>query len=142
MKLTRHTDYALRMLLYLAARPDRLCSIGEIAGAYRISQNHLMKVANELGRAGHIVTVRGRNGGLRLARPAGEINIGAVVRDTEEGFNLVDCTDCLIATACGLPGALNQATRAFIGVLDGYSLADISGQRAAMAALIENASHH
>lgn len=137
MKLTRHTDYALRMLLYLAARQDRLCSIAEIARAYDISQNHLMKVANELGRLGHVDAVRGRNGGLRLGRPAAAINLGRIVRDMEQGFELVDCTACVIAPACGLPGVLAQATRAFIGVLDGYSLADISGRRGDMAALLD-----
>lgn len=136
VKLTRHTDYALRVLLYLAARPDRLCSIAEIARAYDISQNHLMKVANELARAGHVDAVRGRNGGLRLARPAAEINIGAVVRDTED-LDVVDCGDCIIAPACGLTGALASATRAFITVLDSYTLADISRQRARIATLLE-----
>ncbi|WP_380872787.1 HTH-type transcriptional regulator NsrR [Sphingomonas sp. DBB INV C78] len=135
MKLTRHTDYALRMLLYLAAHPDRLCSIAEIARAYDISQNHLMKVANELGRIGHIETVRGRNGGLRLARPANEIILGTVVRDMEEGFDLVDCGGCVIVPVCGLPGVLRQATRAFVETLDRYSLADIGGPKGGMAAL-------
>lgn len=109
MKLTRYTDYALRVLLYLGARPDRLCSISEMAGAYAISQNHLMKVVHDLGKAGFVASVRGRLGGIRLARPPGEIIIGSVVRHTEDGFDLVDCGSCIIAPACGVTGVLSEA---------------------------------
>src|SRR3546814_5564819 len=91
MKLTLFTDYSIRVLLHLAARPERLCSIAEVAQAYRISQNHLMKVVNDLARSGYIDSVRGRGGGIRLGKPPADINIGALVRHTEEGFNLVDC---------------------------------------------------
>ncbi|MFD2676846.1 Rrf2 family transcriptional regulator [Camelimonas lactis] len=136
MRLTRYTDYAMRVLLYLGARPDRLCSIAEIAGAYRISQNHLMKVVNDLGRAGYVASVRGRAGGVRLARDPSAINIGAVVRHTEEGFDLVDCGGCVIAPACGLTGALREALAAFLAVLDGYTLADLLAKRSDMARLL------
>ncbi|GAA0641248.1 Rrf2 family transcriptional regulator [Brevundimonas lenta] len=135
MRLTRYTDYALRVLLYLGARPERLCSISEIAGAYGISQNHLMKVVNDLGRAGYLSSVRGRTGGLRLSRAPVEINVGAVIRHTEDGFDLVDCGSCVIAPACGLTGALGQALAAFMAVLDGYSLEDLLSKRADMLAL-------
>ncbi|MEF9604514.1 Rrf2 family transcriptional regulator, partial [Paracoccus sp. PXZ] len=84
MRLTRYTDYAMRVLLYLGREPERLCSIGEIAQAYGISQNHLMKVINDLVHAGFLASLRGRNGGIRLARPPAEINIGALVRHTED----------------------------------------------------------
>jgi Rrf2 family nitric oxide-sensitive transcriptional repressor len=125
MRLTRYTDYALRVLTYLGARPDRVCSIGEIARAYGISQNHLMKVAHDLGKAGYIEGVRGRAGGTRLARPPRTINVGAVVRQMEEGFDLVECDACAIAPACELTRILDEALAAFMTVLDRYTLADL-----------------
>src|SRR3546814_3847899 len=85
----------MRVLLYLGTRPDQLCSVSEIARAYGVSQNHLMKVANDLVRQGHVTSVRGRFGGMRLGRPPGEINVGAVIRHTEEGFALADCDACV-----------------------------------------------
>ena len=130
MKLTRYTDYALRVLMHLAARPDRLSSIGEIARSYGISQNHLMKVVHDLRKAGYVDAVRGRSGGIRLARPPTEINVGAVVRHTEEGFDLVDCGSCVIAPACGLTGVLGEALGAFMRVLDSYTLGDLTANRA------------
>jgi Rrf2 family nitric oxide-sensitive transcriptional repressor len=136
MRLTRYSDYAMRVLLYLGARPDRLCSIAEVARAYGISQNHLMKVAHDLGKAGYVASVRGRFGGLRLGRPASEINVGAVIRHTEDGFDLVDCGTCVIAPACGLTGALHEALAAFMAVLDSYSLEDLLGRRMDLAALL------
>ncbi len=136
MRLTRYTDYAMRVLLYVGAQDEaRLNPISEIARAYGISQNHLMKVVNDLVNAGYLESVRGRFGGIRLARPAAEINVGAVVRHTEEGFDLVDCGSCIIAPACGLTGALAEALAAFMTVLDGYSLADLLAKRANLAAL-------
>ena len=135
MRLTRYTDYAMRVLIHLAARPDELCSIGEISRSYGISQNHLMKVVNDLARAGYIASSRGRSGGILLGRPAEEINVGAVVRHTEEGFELVDCGSCVIAPACGLNGMLNQALAAFMAVLDRYTLADLSVRKAELRGL-------
>lgn len=136
MRLTRYTDYAMRVLLYLGARPERLCSIAEISAAYRISQNHLMKVVNDLSRAGYVASVRGRSGGIRLGAAPEEIRIGTVVRHTEDGFDLVDCASCLIAPACGLPSVLGEALRAFMDVLDRYSLADLLDRRVSMRALL------
>jgi len=136
MRLTLFTDYSMRVLLYLAARPDRLCSIAEIARAYRISQNHLMKVVNELARSGYVETVRGRGGGIRLGRPAGQINIGALVRHTEEGFDLVDCGSCVISPACGMTGVLREAVQAFLAVLHRYSLADLMDRRGELGRLL------
>ena len=135
MKLTLFTDYAMRTLLYLGARPERLCSIGEVAQAYRISQNHLMKVVVELVRSGHVESVRGRSGGIRLGMPPEEINVGAVVRHTEDGFDLVDCGSCIVAPACGLTGVLKEALGAFMSVLDRYTLADLLAKRGAIAAI-------
>lgn len=136
MHLTRYTDYALRTLIHLASHSDKLCSIAEIARVHGISQNHLMKVANDLSRAGYVEAVRGRAGGLRLALPASEINVGMVVRHTEEGFDLVECAACVISPACGLTGALDAALAAFMRVLDGYSLADLANKRRALRRLL------
>lgn len=135
MKLTRYTDYALRVLLYLGARPDRLCSISEMAKAYNISQNHLMKVVHDLGKAGFVASQRGRRGGIQLARPPAEIRVGAVVRHTEEGFDLIDCGNCIIAPACGMTGVLRQALAAFMSVLDEHTLEDVLAKRVDMLSL-------
>jgi Rrf2 family transcriptional regulator, nitric oxide-sensitive transcriptional repressor len=129
VKLTRYTDYALRVLMHLAARPERLCTIGEISRTYGISQNHLMKVVHDLRKAGFLTAARGRTGGIRLARPAEEITMGSVVRQTEDGFDLVDCASCIIAPACGMTGVLNEATKAFLSVLDSYTLAGVVESR-------------
>ena len=136
MQLTRYTDYAVRVLLHVGARDEgSLSSIGEIAQVYDISRNHLMKVVQDLGQAGFLTTVRGRGGGLKLGRPAGEITIGAIVRHTEGGFDLVDCRTCLIAPACSLPKILNEAVTAFLGVLDRYTLADVLNRKADLRGL-------
>ena len=135
MRLTRYTDYAMRVMLYLGGRSDRLCSIAEIARAYDISQNHLMKVVNDLVNAGYLTSVRGRNGGIALARPPAQINVGEVIRHTEDGFDLVNCGTCVIAPACGLTAALNKAVAAFLAVLDDYSFADLLEQRDVMELL-------
>lgn len=137
MRLTRYTDFALRVLIYLGTQPDRVCSIAEIARAYGISQNHLMKVAHDLGKAGYVESVRGRSGGIRLAHPADRINVGAVVRRTEEGFDLVECESCLIAPACGLTGVLDEALAAFMAVLDRHTLADLLRKRSKLMRLFE-----
>jgi len=137
MRLTRYTDYAMRVLLYLGAQPEKVCSISEIARAYGISQNHLMKVAHDLGKAGYIEGVRGRSGGIRLAKSADQINVGDVVRQTEEGFELVECGTCVIAPACGLTGALDEALAAFMAVLDRYTLSDLLKKRSKLMRLFE-----
>lgn len=136
MRLTLFTDYSMRVLLYLAARPDRLCSIAEVAGSYGISQNHLMKVVNELGRSGYVTSVRGRFGGIRLGKEPEDINIGALVRQTEDGFDLVDCGSCIIAPACGLTGVLKEALGAFLTVLDRYTLEDLMARRQDLSRLL------
>jgi len=140
MRLKSYTDYALRVLMHLAAKPDRLASIGEIARTYRISHNHLMKVVHDLRKEGFLDAVRGRSGGVKLARPAVEISVGEVVRHTEDTFDLVDCGSCVIAPACALTAVLPGARQAFMDVLDGYSLADLvqdrqNGLRALLASL-------
>lgn len=129
MKLTLYTDYSMRVLLYLGANSGRLSSIAEVAQAYGISQNHLMKVVNGLARAGYIESVRGRGGGIRLGKAPEDINMGVLVRYTEEGFDLVDCGSCVIAPACGMTAVLREAVSAFLSVLDGYTLADIMAKQ-------------
>ena len=129
MRLKGYTDYALRVLMHLAAKPERIASIGEIARTYRISHNHLMKVVHDLRKADFLHAVRGRSGGIRLARPAPQITVGQVVRHTEGGFDLVDCGSCVIAPACALTAALHEARSAFMNVLDGYSLEDLVEER-------------
>jgi Rrf2 family nitric oxide-sensitive transcriptional repressor len=130
MRLTLHTDYALRMLMLLAVEPERRHTIEEVARRYDISRNHLMKVAQTLSQAGFLESLRGRGGGLRLERAPASINLGALVRATEDSLALVECFDedtnhCLISPVCGLQGPLQQALRAFLAVLDRYSLADL-----------------
>lgn len=125
MRVTLYTDHALRVLIYLGTYPDHLRSIAEIARAYDISQNNLMKVVSDLSSAGYIVTVRGRFGGIKLARPPRDISLGAVVRHTEGIVDLVDCDSCKVAKVCRLPRIFREALKAFTEVLDTYSLQDI-----------------
>ena len=130
MQLTLYTDYSLRVLLYLGLKPRRMATITDIAQSYGISRNHLVKVVHNLATQGFIHSTRGRGGGITLARPAAEINIGDVVRHTEVNFDLVECFDrerntCPIAVACILKSALYEAQQAFMSVLDRYSLADV-----------------
>jgi Rrf2 family nitric oxide-sensitive transcriptional repressor len=141
MRLTVHTDYALRLLMYLAVKRDALATIADVAASYGISRNHLMKVAHQLGLAGYVETVRGRRGGLKLAKPARAIRLGEVVRRTEPDFALVPCfapmeTACAISSCCALRGALDQAREAFLTVLDGYRLSDLVEPRAPLAKLL------
>lgn len=137
MKLTRYTDYALRAMIYLATHEDKLASIRQIANCYGISQNHLMKIVQDLGQAGFVETVRGRNGGLRLARPAPHITLGALVRHTEGNDRLIDCNACLISPACGLPAVFGEAMEAFFGTLDRYRLADMVARPQMLRALFD-----
>ncbi len=141
MRLTVYTDFSLRVLMYVALQPERLPTIAEIAASYGISKNHLMKVVYQLGLAGYVETVRGKNGGLRLALRPEEIILGAVVRRTEPDMALVPCFDpvngaCAITPACKLRRALHEARAAFLKVLDDYSLADLVENRDALSRLL------
>ncbi|WP_156255523.1 RrF2 family transcriptional regulator [Sandarakinorhabdus oryzae] len=140
MRLTRYTDFALRVLLYLGRQPGELASIAAISRAYGVSQSHLMKVVSDLVGAGYLDSVRGRNGGIRLAKPASEIMIGALVRHTEDDFDLVECATCLIAPACGLTSMFDEALAAFLKVLDGYSLADALARKGDFGHLLRPAA--
>jgi Rrf2 family nitric oxide-sensitive transcriptional repressor len=130
MRLTQFTDYSLRTLLFLSANRDRLVTIQDIADLHAISKNHLMKVVYQLGQTGLVETVRGRNGGLRLAKEPADINIGQLVRTTETDFFMAECFDrasdtCPITNDCKLKHTLNAATKAFLAVLDQQTLADM-----------------
>lgn len=142
MRLTRHTDNALRALIYLGIHageaPSRITDISRRMG---MSQDHLAKVVARLSQLGYVETTRGRDGGVRLARPAAEINVGAVVRGTEDNLALVECFDpatnqCPIAPACALAPALDEALSAFFAVLDGYTLADLTAKPRALTRLL------
>ncbi|MEH6722056.1 MAG: Rrf2 family transcriptional regulator [Qipengyuania sp.] len=133
MQLNLRTDYALRMLMALAAK-DEVISIDWMADHYDISRNHLAKVAQDLVAAGYIVSLRGRGGGLRLARPPAEINVGDVVRSMENLTGFVACMGgkekCVIDGACGLKPALAGAIEAFLTHLDQFDLAQITASQA------------
>lgn len=142
MRLTVYTDYSLRVLIYLAVKPERLSTIDEVADAYGIARNHLTKVVHQLGVAGYVTTVRGKGGGFRLARPPAEINVGDVVRTSETDLALVPCFapicgPCPIIPACGLKGLIHQAVQAFMAVLDGSTLADLVRQPEALRSLLQ-----
>lgn len=143
MRLTQYTDYSLRVLIYLGLQTDgRLSTIHDIAGSYGISENHLMKVVHGLSRLGYVDAVRGRGGGLRLAREPQAISIGAVVRETEDGLVLVECFDaerntCRITDACELHHVLDEARAAFFRVLDRYTLRDLLRPKAQLARLLQ-----
>lgn len=130
MRLTDYTDYALRVLMYLGANPERLVTVEEVASAHAISHNHLTKVVHRLGQAGLVDTVRGRSGGVRLARAPSGINLGAVVRLTEPDFIMVECFDdmhntCMLSPTCVLKRVLGRATAAYLEQLDKLTLADV-----------------
>jgi Rrf2 family nitric oxide-sensitive transcriptional repressor len=129
MYLTRYTDYSLRVLMYVALKGDKISTINEIAISYNISKNHLMKVVQALNNSGYLNAVRGKNGGLRLNGNPEDINIGTVVRETEQALALVDCfpggMGCVITPACQLKIVLSEALEGFFKTLDKYSLADL-----------------
>ena len=134
MRLTNFTDYSLRVLMYVAVQPDGRATIAEIATAFGISESHLTKVVHHLGKRRLLTNVRGHGGGVQLACPAADINLGAIVRATEAEAALVECFNpttnrCVITPVCGLRNALAQAIETFYAVLDRYTLADITRDR-------------
>lgn len=144
MRLTTFTDYCLRVLMHVAVREGGSVTIDEIAESYGISRNHLMKVVSRLGQLGYLATARGRGGGVRLAMQPSEINLGRLVRQTEEDMALVECfqsegTGCVVAPCCRLKGVLREALAGFLAVLDGYTLADLVGPRRQLARLLNMA---
>lgn len=129
MRITRYTDYSIRVLIYLGLKGETLATIQEIADRYGISKNHLMKVVHDLQLRGYVDTIRGKNGGIRLRLQPERINIGRLIRDTEQDMTLVECfgpgNNCIITPFCDLKHILNEALEAFFKVLDGYTLADL-----------------
>ncbi len=141
MRLTTFSDYTLRVLIYLGVHDDEIATVGEIAQAYGISANHLMKVVHHLAQGGYIETARGKGGGMRLGLAPESINIGELVRGTEDNRNLVECFDrdnsgCRIEAACVLRGMLGQALDAFFRSLDAYTLADLIAPKARLANML------
>jgi len=141
MNLTRFSDYSLRVLICAGTHPDRLLTIAEIATAFDVSENHLMKVVHRLAQLELLETLRGKGGGLRLARSPDQINLGWVLRQTEQGLPLVECFDptqsnCKILSACKLQGMLHEAEQGFYAVLDRYTLADLLGARSDLQQLL------
>lgn len=131
MRLTQFSDYSLRLLLYLVEHPDELCRVGDIAARYDVSKPHMAKIAHHLKKLGYVDSVRGKSGGLKLAKFPGDMNIGKIIRQTEPDFFIVECFDkdrgaCRIDGACQLKHALGAATAAFFDVLDKYTLETVS----------------
>jgi Rrf2 family transcriptional regulator, nitric oxide-sensitive transcriptional repressor len=140
MYLTRQADYTMRLLIHLAVQPDSTATIQEVAKRFDISRNHLMKVANRAVRAGYVEAVRGRTGGLRLAKKPNEINVGQVLRAAED-WALVECFErssnrCRVAGGCGLQPILKEAVEAFVAVLDRYTLTDVVQRKAALVQML------
>lgn len=141
MRLTRQTNYAIRILMYCAANGDRLSRVQDIAAANNVSELFLFKILHKLVENGLAQTVRGRNGGVRLGRPAADISLFDVVRVTEESFSMADCfdndaADCPLIDSCSLNSALRKALGAFLEVLASYSIEDIVRSRPNIAALL------
>lgn len=167
MRLTNYSDYALRSLIYLAVRPERplLANISDIANSYGISKSHLTKIIHQLGQLGYIESVRGKNGGIRLARAPKDINLGILIKQIEPDFDLVECfatsandkssdgrqtglpitlidettnnaRGCVISPACQLKSVFFEALTAFINVLERYTLADIINNEDELASLL------
>ena len=141
MRLTRQTNYAIRILMYCAANNDRLSRIPEIAAAYTVSELFLFKILQPLVEARLVETVRGRNGGVRLGRPAAEITLFDVVRVTEENFAMAECfesdaAECPLVDSCALNAALREALNAFFEVLMRHSIADLIAAKPAMRGLL------
>lgn len=141
MRLSKYSDYALRVLMHAALRQPELATIDEVANVFGISRNHLVKVVHMLGRNGFLSTRRGSGGGFTLAKPPSKIVVGDIVRLTEVDAKVIDCKDslnqqCQLVLACRLKGVLSEAASAFFAVLDGYSLADLVKEKSAMRELL------
>lgn len=141
MQLSKFSDYSLRVLVYVAVQAPEKVSIDQITGAYGISRNHLIKVVQRLSALGLLETRRGKGGGIRLGRPAGEIRVGSVVRMTESTVPLLECFDaerntCRLTPACRLKAALREAEDAFFDALDRYTLADVVSNRDSIRRLL------
>ncbi|WP_096436266.1 RrF2 family transcriptional regulator [Alteribacter populi] len=143
MQLTTYTDYSLRLLLYLAVQPkEELSSVKKVADIYNISYNHLTKITYQLGKMGVLETVKGRNGGIRLAKAPEDINIGEIVKMTEDTSGYVECFNeetnmCVLSPACRLKGVLKEAINAYMSVLKQYTLKDLTNNEDILKQLFE-----
>jgi Rrf2 family transcriptional regulator, nitric oxide-sensitive transcriptional repressor len=140
MHLTRHADYTMRLLIHLAVQPEESATIEQIAQRYGISRHHLTKVAHRAVQAGYVTGVRGRSGGLKLARKPTDICVGEVLR-TVEDWRIVECFEaesngCVVAGGCGLQPILKESVEAWFAVLDRYSLADVVGRKSVLVQLL------
>ena len=141
MRLTKQTNYAIRIMMYCAANEGKLSQIPEIASAYNLSEAFLFKILKPIVKHGFVESIRGRNGGIRLARPSAEIKLSEVVRITEDNFAMADCfdadgTDCPLLDHCGLNSALKEALDAFFAVLDKYTINDIANNHSRIDKLL------
>lgn len=139
MKLTKHTDYALRILMYAALQPEgRLLSIQEVTDTYDLSRNHVMKIVQKLGHEGYLKTLRGKGGGFTLGKPPEAINLGELVLCMETTMKIVECEQpfCRILPGCELKGVLAEAVAAFMAVLNRYNLSDLIGNRKELIKLL------
>jgi Rrf2 family transcriptional regulator, nitric oxide-sensitive transcriptional repressor len=143
MKLTTFTDYSLRVMIYVAARPGQRVTIAEVAQSFDVSEHHLVKVVHFLGQQGWLCNVRGKGGGLELGMEPERIRVGQVVRQTEGGARVAECfcdsesdINCRIVSCCHLRGVLGEAVTAFYGVLDRYSLSDLVANRQQLARVL------
>lgn len=141
MELNQFTDYSLRTLIFVALHDGEISSIKQIAGAFAISENHLVKVVHKLGKLGYLKTIRGRNGGVRLAMQPEAIGVGEVVRAVES-FGMVECVPpregtCCLAGVCALQTGLQKATQAFMAELDKLTVADLIGNRAQLSSRLD-----
>jgi Rrf2 family nitric oxide-sensitive transcriptional repressor len=140
MRLTTFSDYSMRVMMYLGLQHGKLVTIFDIAQAYNISENHLMKVVHHLAQRGYIETVRGKGGGLRLVRNPSAINIGEMIRDSEGGTDLLPCMEkegtCCIQPSCKLMGILREAQVAMFAVLDKFTLADLLNKESTLTRIL------
>ena len=141
MRLTRQTNYAIRILMYCAANEGKLSQIPEIASSYHLSEAFLFKILKPIVAHGFVASIRGRNGGIQLARPAHDITLSDVVKITEDSFAMADCfeadgTDCPLVDQCGLNKALREALNAFFAVLDNYTIEDVITHRSGIEELL------
>ena len=138
MQLTRHTDYSLRVLIYLALNPGRLVTISEVAETFNVSRNHMVKVVHQLSTLEYIKSIRGHGGGIELAQDAADIVVGDIIRHTENRLDVINCQEpiCPIMPVCLLKGARNEATAAFLTVLDAYTVAELISNKTNLKKLI------